>query len=235
MERLDKIISNRTGISRKDAKAAISSGKVTVSGNIIRSSDFKVSENDEIFLEGKKISGNAHIYIVLNKPKGYVSATEDHEQKTVIELVPPELFRNGIFPAGRLDKDTTGLMIITDDGDFAHRILAPRKHVPKKYAVTIDLPVTEQMREGFENGIELSDGICKSAKLLKTGEYTCEVTLSEGRYHQIKRMFGCFGAKVTELHRLSMGGFSLPEDLLPGECRELTEKELALIEGKVKE
>ena len=235
MERLDKIISNRTGISRKDAKAAISSGKVTVSGNIIRSSDFKISENDEIFLEGKKISGNAHIYIVLNKPKGYVSATEDPEQKTVIELVPPELFRNGIFPAGRLDKDTTGLMIITDDGDFAHRILAPRKHVPKKYVVTIDLPVTEEMAEGFENGIELSDGICKSAKLFKTGEYTCEVTLSEGRYHQIKRMFGCFGAKVTELHRLSMGGFSLPENLLPGECRELTENELSLIERRVTE
>ena len=235
MERLDKIISNRTGISRKDAKAAISSGKVTVSGNIIRSSDFKVSENDEIFLEGKKISGNAHIYIVLNKPKGYVSATEDPEQKTVIELVPPELFRNGIFPAGRLDKDTTGLMIITDDGDFAHRLLAPRKHVPKKYAVTIYLPVTEQMKSGFENGIELSDGICKSAKLFKTGKYTCEVTLSEGRYHQIKRMFGCFGAKVTELHRLSMGGFSLPENLLPGECRELTENELSLIERRVTE
>ncbi len=235
MERLDKIISNRTGISRKDAKAAISGGKVTVSGNVIRSSDYKVGENEEVFLEGKKISGNAHIYIVLNKPKGYVSATEDPEQKTVIELVPPELFRNGIFPAGRLDKDTTGLMIITDDGDFAHRILAPRKHVPKKYAVTIDLPVTEDMKNGFENGIELSDGICKSSKLIKTGDYTCEVTLSEGRYHQIKRMFGCFGAKVTELHRLSMGGFSLPENLLPGECRELTEKELALIESKVNE
>ena len=235
MERLDKIISNRTGISRKDAKSAISSGKVTVSGNVIRSSDYKVGDNEEIILDGKKISGNAHVYIVLNKPKGYVSATEDPQQKTVIELVPPELFRNGIFPAGRLDKDTTGLMIITDDGDFAHRILAPKKHVPKKYAVTIDLPVTEEMKIGFENGIELSDGICKSAKLFKTGEYTCEVTLSEGRYHQIKRMFGCFGAKVTELHRLSMGGFSLPENLLPGECRELSEKELALIESKVKE
>ena len=235
MERLDKIISNRTGISRKDAKSAISSGKVIVSGNVIRSSDYKVGENEEIILDGKKISGNAHVYIVLNKPKGYVSATEDPQQKTVIELVPPELFRNGIFPAGRLDKDTTGLMIITDDGDFAHRILAPKKHVPKKYAVTIDLPVTEEMKIGFENGIELSDGICKSAKLFKTGEYTCEVTLSEGRYHQIKRMFGCFGAKVTELHRLSMGGFSLPENLLPGECRELSEKELALIESKVKE
>ena len=235
MERLDKIISNRTGISRKDVKSAISSGRVTVSGKVVRSSDFKVGENEEIIIDGKKISGNANVYLVLNKPKGYVSATEDPEQKTVIELVPPELFRNGIFPAGRLDKDTTGLMIITDDGDFAHRILAPRKHVPKKYAVTIDLPITEKMKEGFENGIELSDGICKSAKLFKTGEYTCEVTLSEGRYHQIKRMFGCFGAKVTELHRLSMGGFSLPEDLLPGECRELSEKELALIEGKVKE
>ena len=235
MERLDKIISNRTGISRKDAKSAISSGKVTVSGNVIRSSDYKVGENEEIILDGKKISGNAHVYIVLNKPKGYVSATEDPQQKTVTELVPPELFRNGIFPAGRLDKDTTGLMIITDDGDFAHRILAPKKHVPKKYAVTIDLPVTEEMKIGFENGIELSDGICKSAKLFKTGEHTCEVTLSEGRYHQIKRMFGCFGAKVTELHRLSMGGFSLPENLLPGECRELSEKELALIESKVKE
>ena len=235
MERLDKIISNRTGISRKDAKSAISSGKVTVSGNVIRSSDYKVGENEEIILDGKKISGNAHVYIVLNKPKGYVSATEDPQQKTVTELVPPELFRNGIFPAGRLDKDTTGLMIITDDGDFAHRILAPKKHVPKKYAVTLDLPVTEEMKIGFENGIELSDGICKSAKLFKTGEYTCEVTLSEGRYHQIKRMFGCFGAKVTELHRLSMGGFSLPENLLPGECRELSEKELALIESKVKE
>ena len=232
MERLDKIISNRSGISRKDAKSAISGGKVSVNGNIIRSSDFKVGENDEIFFEGSKISGKAHLYIVLNKPKGYVSATEDPQQKTVLELVPPELFRNGIFPAGRLDKDTTGLMIITDDGDFAHRILAPKKHVPKKYAVTIDLPVTDKMEAGFENGIELSDGICKSAKLLKTGEYTCEVTLSEGRYHQIKRMFGCFGAKVTELKRLSMGGFSLPENLAEGECRELTDKETTLIESR---
>ena len=143
--------------------------------------------------------------------------------------------RSGLFPAGRLDKDTTGLMIITDDGDFAHRILAPRKHVPKKYAVTLNLPVTKEMKEGFAKGIMLSDGVCKTAVLVKTGEYTCEVTISEGRYHQIKRMFGCYKAEVVELHRLSMGGFSLPEDLLPGECRELTDKELALIESKVTE
>ena len=235
VERLDKIISNRAGISRKDAKSAISGGKVSVNGKIIRSSEFKVGENDEIFLGCNKISEKAHLYIVLNKPKGYVSATEDPEQKTVIELVPPELSRPGLFPAGRLDKDTTGLMVITDDGDFAHRILAPRKHVPKKYAVTIDLPVTEEMAIGFEKGIELNDGICKTAKLFKTGDFTCEVTLSEGRYHQIKRMFGCFGAKVTELHRLSMGGFELPKDLPEGKCRELSDEELALIESKVNE
>lgn len=188
-----------------------------------------MSENDEILLDGKKISGKEHLYIVLNKPEGYVSATEDQEQKTVLELVPSELSRKGLFPAGRLDKDTTGLMIITDDGEFAHDILAPRKHVSKSYAVTIDLPVTEEMKRGFENGVELIDGVCKPALLEIIGKHTATVTLSEGRYHQIKRMFGCFGAKVTKLHRLSIGGFYLPEDLLPGKCREITPGELELI------
>ncbi|MBQ3236884.1 MAG: rRNA pseudouridine synthase [Oscillospiraceae bacterium] len=235
MERLDKIISSRTGLSRKEAKAEISGGSVSVNGFVIRSAEYKVAEGDEIFLGTKKISGKAHQYLVLNKPKGYISATEDPEQKTVLELVPPELMRSGLFPAGRLDKNTTGLMIITDDGDFAHRILAPKKHVPKKYAVTLDIPVTEEMKNGFAAGITLSDGICKTAELLITGEYTCEVTISEGRYHQIKRMFGCYKAEVTELHRLSMGRFILPDDLLEGQCRELTEEELKLIESRVKE
>lgn len=229
MERLDKIISSRTALSRKEAKGFISGGKVSVNGTVIKSSEYKVSENDEILLDGKKISGKEHLYIVLNKPEGYVSATEDQEQKTVLELVPPELSRKGLFPAGRLDKDTTGLMIITDDGEFAHDILAPRKHVSKSYAVTIDLPVTDEMKRGFENGVELIDGVCKPALLEITGEHTATVTLSEGRYHQIKRMFGCFGAKVTKLHRLSVGGFYLPEDLPPGKCREITPGELELI------
>lgn len=118
-------------MSRKDAKTAVSHGKVTVNGAVVKLSDHKVSESDEILLDGNKISKNKHIYIVLNKPQGYVSATEDENQHTVLELVPPELFRKGLFPAGRLDKDTTGLMIITDDGDFAHRILSPKKHVKK--------------------------------------------------------------------------------------------------------
>ena len=217
-------------MSRKDAKTAVFHGKVTVNGAVVKLSDHKVSENDEIFLNGNKISKNKHIYIVLNKPQGYVSATEDESQHTVLELVPPELFRKGLFPAGRLDKDTTGLMIITDDGDFAHRILSPKKHVRKSYAVTLDIPVTAEMKEAFEKGVALSDGVCKPAGLAFGGKYDCTVTLFEGRYHQIKRMFGCFGAKVTALKRISIGGFSLPEDLPEGQCRELDESELDLIE-----
>lgn len=217
-------------MSRKDAKTAVSHGKVTVNGAVVKLSDHKVSENDEIFLNGNKISKNKHIYIVLNKPQGYVSATEDESQHTVLELVPPELFRKGLFPAGRLDKDTTGLMIITDDGDFAHRILSPKKHVRKSYAVTLDIPVTAEMKEAFEKGVALSDGVCKPAGLAFGGKYECTVTLFEGRYHQIKRMFGCFGAKVTALKRISIGGFSLPENLPEGQCRELDESELDLIE-----
>ncbi len=230
MERLDKILSKRTSFSRKDAKKLISSGKVSVNGKAVTSPEYKADESDEIAVDGKTISGNEHAYIVLNKPAGYISATEDPGQETVLKLIPESLFRKGLFPAGRLDKDTTGLMVITDDGDFAHRILAPRKHVPKSYAVTLDIPVTSEMQRGFESGIKLSDGVCKPAKLTITGKNTCIVVLSEGRYHQIKRMFGCYDAKVIGLHRLSMGGFYLPDDLLPGDCRELTKEEILLIE-----
>ena len=230
MERLDKFLSNRTNLSRKDAKSAVLSGKVTVGNTVIKNPEEKISENDEIFLDGKKIGGEKFTYLVLHKPKGYVSATEDKSDPTVLELVPPELFRIGLFPAGRLDKDTTGLMILTDDGDFAHRILSPKKHVPKSYAVVLDIPVTEEMKNGFEKGVVLNDGVCKAAGLRITGERSAVVTLSEGRYHQIKRMFGCFGAKVTKLHRLSMGGFFLPDDLTEGCCPILTEEERILIE-----
>ena len=131
-----------------------------------------------------------------------------------------------LFPAGRLDKDTTGLMLLTDDGVLAHNILSPRKHVQKVYRVELDIPVTKEMQEGFAAGVELNDGACKAAKLVILGEKTAEVTLQEGRYHQIKRMFGCFGAKVVSLHRLAMGNLYLPADLPEGACRELTAEEL---------
>ena len=166
---------------------------------------------------------------MLNKPKGYVSATEDKNMSTVLDLVPDEYLHRDLFPAGRLDRDTTGLMLITDDGEFAHNILSPKKHVKKTYNVTIDIPMTEEMVIGFKNGVSLIDGECKEAELTITGEYTGVVVLTEGRYHQIKRMFGCFGAKVVELERIGMGEFYLPEDLELGSCREFTDEELKLI------
>ena len=227
MERLDKVISNQTEYSRKDAKYLALKRKITVNGEIIFRSDIKVDpDKDVIAIDGKNISVKDHVYLILNKPQGYISATEDKTQVTVLELVPEEFKCREVFPVGRLDKDTTGLMILSDDGEFAHNILAPKKHVEKEYEVTIDIPVTEEMKQGFKDGIDLNDGVCKTAILEITGEFTSNVTLTEGRYHQIKRMFGCFGAKVVKLHRTRMGKLKLPENLEVGECRELTEKEL---------
>lgn len=232
-ERIDKIISSQGKYSRKEVKKLISSHKVLLNGEIVKSSDVKVNvENDEIVIEGIKLNVKRKIYLILNKPQGYVSATTDKRDKTVLELVPEEFNKRNLFPAGRLDKNTTGLMIITDDGELAHNILSPKKHVKKSYKVTLDIDATEDMIEKFNNGIELNDGICKPAEMKIIGSNVAIVTLREGRYHQIKRMFGCCGAKVIELHRISIGNLSLPNDLKEGECRELTDKELLKLQEK---
>lgn len=232
MERLDKIIASQGKYSRKEAKKLISMGRIFLDGKKVTSSDIKIDyEKVRIQIDGIELKVKDNIYLILNKPKGYVSATEDKKEKTVLELVPKDLFRKDLFPAGRLDKDTTGLMIITNDGVFAHNILSPKKHVQKTYKVKIDMKMTNNMVNEFELGIKLNDGICKPSALKIIGENEGLVTLTEGRYHQIKRMFGCFGANVIELHRLSMGSLELPENLKPGECRELTEKELEKIKN----
>ena len=233
MERLDKVISNQTGYSRKDIKELIRKKRVTVNNEIAAKPELKVDPAmDRISVDGQEISVQKFVYLMLNKPKGYVSATEDKKQQTVLELVPAELKGRDLFPAGRLDKDTTGLMIITDDGMLAHNNQSPKKHVQKIYRVELDIPVTEEMQKGFAEGVELNDGVCKDAKLVILGEKTAEVTLREGRYHQIKRMFGCYGAKVVELHRLAMGELYLPDDLPEGECRELTEEDLQKLQTR---
>ncbi len=229
MERIDKIIAAQTEYSRKDVKKMISQKKIEVDGKIIKSADEKIKENAVIKINGKELNIKKNIYLILNKPKGYISATEDNNMKTVLDLVPEKYQHRALFPAGRLDKDTTGMMIITDDGKFAHNILSPKKHIKKKYNVTIDIPVTKEMITGFERGIQLNDGECKKALLEITGEYTADVTITEGRYHQIKRMFGCYGAKVIELNRVQMGEFILPSNLKLGQCREITEKEIEQI------
>lgn len=227
MERIDKIIANQTSYSRSDAKKLVLQKRVEVNGKTINSSDLKIdSDKDTITIDGTRVNIKKHIYLVLNKPKGYISATEDKTMPTVLDLVPEEYLHRELFPAGRLDKDTTGLMIITDDGESAHNILSPKKHIKKVYNVTLDIPVNEDMVKGFKDGVILNDGECKSAIMQITGTNTALVTLTEGRYHQIKRMFGCYGAKVIELQRIAMGNLALPDDLEMGECRELTDEEM---------
>lgn len=230
MERLDKVIASQTNYSRKDIKDLVKKKSILVNDEVVLKSDIKVdSFSDKIVVLGEKLIFKKYVYLILNKPKGYISASFDKDDKTVLELVPEQYKHRNLFPAGRLDKDTTGLMIITDDGDFAHNILSPKKHISKTYNVTIDIEMSDDMVLGFKNGINLNDGECKSASLEITGKYTGIVVLTEGRYHQIKRMFGCFGAKVVELERIKMGNFSLPSGLKIGEVRELTKEELELV------
>ena len=227
MERLDKIIGSQTSYSRKDVKELIRKKRIKVNDEIVLKSDIKIDPNNDIIsIDNKVLIIKKYVYLMLNKPKGYVSATEDKNDMTVLDLVPEEYRHRDLFPAGRLDKDTTGLMIITDDGTFAHNILSPGKHISKTYNVTIDIPMTEEMVQGFKDGVQLIDGECKTASLEITGQYTGIVILTEGRYHQIKRMFGCYKAKVLKLHRIKMGNFTLPNNLKVGECREFTKEEL---------
>ena len=227
MERLDKVISSQTNYSRKDIKDLVKKKNILVNGEVVLKSDIKVDISvDKISVLGEELIFKKFVYLMLNKPKGYVSATEDKNDKTVLDLVPDEYRHRNLFPAGRLDKDTTGLMIITDDGDFAHNILSPKKHISKTYNVTIDIDMSDDMVSGFKEGVNLNDGECKSASLEITGKNTGIVILTEGRYHLIKRMFGCFAAKVIELERTKMGNFSLPDDLELGCVREFTNEEL---------
>ena len=233
MERIDKIISEHTRYSRKEIKKLISQKAVYVNGEAVKKPECKYDETDiSLKINGEEIEIKKHIFLLLNKPKGYISATESKSHQTVLDLIPKKYKHRNLFPAGRLDKDTTGLMLITDDGEFSHNILSPRKHVEKEYEVTIDIPVTSEMADGFKKGVELNDGECKTAYLNKTGEYTANVTITEGRYHQIKRMFGCFGAKVTELNRIRIGKLYMPEDLKLGETKEATPDELKKIQER---
>ena len=230
MQRIDKIIAAQTEYSRKDIKKLILQKRVKLNEELVLKADIKIDESKDIIsIDGKEINVVENVYLILNKPAGYISATEDRTQKTVLDLIDKKYSHRELFPAGRLDKDTTGMMIITDDGMFAHNILAPKKHISKTYEVEIDIPVTEEMVKGFENGIKLNDGVCKKAGLEITGEYTAIVILTEGRYHQIKRMFGCYGAKVTKLRRIAMGNLRLPKDLKEGQSRELLREEIDLL------
>lgn len=229
--RLDKLISNQISISRKDTKSGLRNGLATVNGKVIKSADYQVdTDTDKVVFDGQAVVYKEFIYIVMNKPKGVLSATEDKFGRTVIDIIPDSLKRNGLFPVGRLDKDTTGLLIITDDGDFAHRILAPQKNIYKTYIATLDGEITDKVLEIFKNEITLADGtVCRRAHLKKLDTYRAEVKICEGRYHQIKRMFGVAGLGVNELERTQIGEYALPEDLSIGDCRETTKYSLSSV------
>lgn len=230
LQRLDKIIATQLNIPRSLARKHIRWGKVSVNGKTLRDPSLQISSDSEIEYKGETVVYREHIYIVMNKPKGVLSASNDKTRKTVVDLVAEPLKRSGLAPVGRLDKDTTGLLILTDDGEFAHNVISPKKNVIKTYEVSLDGDVTEQMVSGFCEGVVLADGTkCRSAELKKIGENKAEIKISEGKYHQIKRMFGTVGLGVNELKRTALGGFGLPKELKEGESRELREDEISAI------
>ncbi|MBQ7218829.1 MAG: rRNA pseudouridine synthase [Ruminococcus sp.] len=226
-ERLDKWISSQTALSRKEAQKAIRDKRVTVAGEVCRTVDTKVdTDADAVTLDGKPIAYQKHVYYMMYKPEGVVSATEDKVEKTVMDILPKELVRDGLFPAGRLDKDTTGLLILTDDGDYAHRMLSPKKHVDKVYLASLDKEPDESIPTAFAAGITLSDGTaCKPGQAVCLGNHMVRVTISEGKYHQVKRMFAALGYRVTALKREQIGALMLDEGLAIGETRPMSGEE----------
>lgn len=231
MERLDKWLCDRTVHSRKEIKTLIREGKVRVNGEIVVDPGKHILQQDRVECSGILLSESEHIYIMQNKPSGVVSVSRAPDERTVIDLLPPHLLRKGLFPAGRLDKDTTGFVLITDDGDFAHRILSPKKHVVKTYTAVLRDEAQAAYADAFENGILLSDGTqCLSAKLIFTDDpRKVRVFLREGRYHQVRRMFAALGNQVVLLHRDAIGGLALDASLQPGESRALTNEEVRII------
>ena len=233
MERLDKYISSQLpNISRKEAREIIRRGAVMVNGITAKSPEDKIEPgSDVVLLSGREIKYKKHIYIMLNKPAGIVTATRDSLSKTVLELIPPDLRRSGLFPAGRLDRDTVGFVLITDDGDLAHRILSPKSHVEKRYFVRLQDDISPETASVFAGGMELSDKRLLPAELEVLGLRECIITLKEGKYHQIKRMFEAVGNKVVYLKRIMIAGISLDENLEEGECRELSQDEEIMIKS----
>lgn len=237
VKRLDRYVAEALGLSRSESRKTILAGRVAVDGAVCRRADLPVDPSARtITADGRPMAHDPFVYIMLNKPAGVVSAAVDGRDVTVVDLVAGEYPRRNLFPAGRLDKDSTGFVLLTDDGAFAHRILAPRRHVPKTYRVTLNKPLDEEMRAGFAAGLALADGtVLAPAEVtaLSPEGSTVRVVLHQGVYHQIKRMFGVYGAGVETLHREAIGGLALDENLAPGQSRLLSAEEVRRIAAPV--
>ncbi len=227
--RLDKLLSNLGYASRSQCRDLIKKGRVQVDGVVCRDMAMQVKDGAAVTLDGKSVDTRTERHLMLYKPGGVLTAAEDRNQKTVMDLLPEGYRSLGCMPVGRLDKDTTGLLLLTTDGDLAHRLIAPKHHVDKVYYARVDAPLTKEDEAAFAEGIPLKDFIAMPALLERVEDTLGRVTVQEGKYHQVKRMFGARGKKVLSLHRAAFGFLQLDEGMEPGDYRELTEKEIAAL------
>lgn len=233
-QRLDKIIANLGYGTRKEVKLLIKNGAVKVNGVVAKDGGMHVDPlKDKIEVGGQVLRYRKYIYLMMNKPDGVISATYDNRHKTVADILPEKYKSFGLFPVGRLDIDTEGLLIMTNDGQLAHELLSPKKHVPKRYYALVEGKVAEEDVLRFKEGVVLDDGyktMPAHLDIIKSGDFSeIELVIYEGKYHQVKRMFASVGKKVKYLRRIAMGGLRLDENLQTGECRELTEDEVNLL------
>ena len=224
--RLDKFLSNMGKASRSESCRLVRQGKVLVNGVPAKKSDLQINpDTDEVVLNGVSVTYKKFTYIMLNKPEGYVSATDDPHEKTVLDLVDPEDRRKGLFPCGRLDKNTLGLVILTNDGENAHRLLSPKHHVDKVYRFEALSPISSADVSNLERGVDIGGYFTKPCTVHLTGEKAGEITLTEGKYHQIKRMLEAVGNKIIYLERITFGDIKLDNALERGQWRYLTPEE----------
>ena len=228
--RLDKFLASATGMPRSHALTHIRSGRIAIDGEVVRDPAAKVvPETQTVLLEGQVLRPFHELLLVMHKPVGVITSTERGPSRTVMDLVPPPFRHKDLAPVGRLDKDTTGLLLLTTDGTLNHRLSHPRRHVPKVYVADLDQPLRADAEKQLADGITLSDGPCLPAKLERLGMKRVRLTLQEGRFHQVKRMMHALGSEVLTLHRERIGQFPLPANLAPGQVRELTADELEML------
>ena len=230
MERLDKRLAGTGRWSRREVRDLCRAGRVRVDGTVVRRPEEKVEETSQITVDGQPVELERQVWIMLHKPAGLVSATEDPREPTVLSRLPERFQRQGLFPVGRLDKDTEGLLLLTNDGALAHALLSPRRHVDKVYYVEVDGCLDEADEQAFREGMTLRDGLrCQPASLRRLGPDRGEVTLREGKYHQVKRMLAARGKPVRYLKRIAFGPLVLDSSLEKGAWRALTEEEKAAL------
>ncbi|MBQ7256005.1 MAG: rRNA pseudouridine synthase [Oscillospiraceae bacterium] len=225
--RLDKFLSEAGAASRRELKQIVKSGRVTVNGAAVRDPAAQIDPLAQIALDGSVIEAANAVILMLNKPAGYLTATEDAECKTVMELIPEAYRKRGVKPAGRLDKETEGLLLFTNDGDLAHRLIAPKSEIVKTYYAEHEGTATQEDIRLFRDGLTLRDGtVCKSAELIPLGNDSSLIRVSEGKYHQVRRMMASRSMHVTYLRRIAIGSLELG-DLPLGEVREVTKEEIS--------